>query len=77
MTLRPLLDGVADRALDVGEMDFDGFAELHRAVVLRSLDEQVQDTAAMVHNPVHGGGAIDEAENLDFVGNVVVSWPSP
>ena len=68
-------DGVADGALDVGEMGFDGFAQLHRAVVLRSLDQQVQDAAAVVHNPIHRGGAVDEAEDLDFFGNAVVFGP--
>ena len=68
-------DRVANRALDIGEMDFDGFAELNRAVVLRSLDQQVQNAAAVVHNPVHGGGTVHEAENLDFVGNAMVLGP--
>ncbi len=66
---------VRNRALDIGEMGFDGLAKLHHAMVFGSLGEQVQNPSSVLHNPVHRPSSVNKAQNLDFVGSVMGACP--
>ena len=70
-----LRDGVLNGALDVGKMGLDGFAQLDRAVVLGTLDQQVQHLAAVLQYPVGRACAIHKAQDFDLIDDAVGACP--
>ncbi len=67
--------GVADGRAHVGDMLFQGLAELAVTVLLAALGEQIDDPPAGTADPVHALPAVDEAQHLDATREVAPLGP--